>query len=56
MKKIGFALQVFSLAAMLPICAVLQMGRATKNLQENNRHSGIAERKQISLSFSNLKS
>lgn len=55
MKKIGFALQVFSLAAMLPICVVLQVRHATNNLRESKPHVIITEKKENSSTLTNLK-
>jgi hypothetical protein len=55
MKKIGFALQVFSLAAMLPICVVLQMRHATNSVRENRPHVIITEKKENTSTFINLK-
>lgn len=40
MKKIAFALQVFGLIAILPICVVLEMNHAGR-LPVNNTHSKV---------------
>jgi hypothetical protein len=53
MKKIRFALQVFSLAAMLPICVVLQMHHGRNNLRENKPRVIITEQKENTSTFIN---
>jgi len=40
MKKIGFALQVFALIAMFPLCVALEMNHAAIKLPPNNTTSG----------------
>jgi len=55
MKKIGFALQVFSLAAMIPICVFLQMQHGTNSLRESKPQVNITEKKGNTSSFINLK-
>jgi len=40
MKKIGFALQVFGLIVMFPLCVVLEMNHAATNSTAHNTTSG----------------
>ncbi|MCY7292296.1 MAG: hypothetical protein LH615_08950, partial [Ferruginibacter sp.] len=40
MKKIGFALQVFGLITMFPLCVILEMNHAATTLPANNTTSG----------------
>ncbi|MEP7110463.1 MAG: hypothetical protein ABI760_20885 [Ferruginibacter sp.] len=43
MKKIVFAIQVFSLLAMFPVIVILEMNHATRGLHENNPSPGVTE-------------
>ena len=62
MKKIGFALQVFALIAMFPLCVALEMNHAAIKLPPNNTTSGHNQTqvqsspKQIGNSFADFES
>lgn len=43
MKKIAFALQVFTLMAILPICVVVEMNHTTVTQTENNGVTKLTE-------------
>jgi len=62
MKKIGFALQVFGLITIFPLCVILEMNQAATKLPANNTTSGDNQTqvqsspKQIGNSFADFES
>ena len=62
MKKIGFALQVFGLITIFPLCVILEMNHAATKLPANNTTSGDNQTqvqsspKQIANSFADFES